>query len=555
MKKKLISIILIILLALLPLYVSAEEPAAPGGTNTETTPGGSVEGGEQESTQPEQKGIKVAVSKTEFYSDAEALVTVSIEANSGLKNFMFQIDYDKDNLEYTGFTLDKSVFTGATVLKEDPIQIAGVTTSDTGATGIVITLKFKAKEMAVVKTAYKVEVNTTASYIYDLTDTKADFENEAGYAMVVCKTHTYGEPERLEATCTEAGYEKKTCTVCGEVNETVIVAKGHLVTIWRELSASTCALQGEKEGTCISCNTLVTEQLPLNDHDFSEWIEYIAPTLESLGESRRTCFFCGYEEIQNIPKLVTGITDAESGVTMMGNDGLTFYGDSVFSAKQSLFKDLDENEKNKIKGLVESLVGKEPYSKYSVKFTDINGIPIVLEGTVTVSIPVDASLEGVVVVGVANSNITVLNATVSNSLATFTLGSMPEEFYILCDQKEESIVKTFQNIFADENGEVSTAGKIAGWVIIILIALILLGISATLIMLGVHQQKKKERLAAAAAQTETEFKMQTQTIPVSAVNETVQAEEQPETPEADEDQDYDETVRQMVQDWFDGDEM
>lgn len=549
--KKIISVLLILVLILIPIGVSAEETQPPAGDQTQTTPGGSEGEGEQ-TTPPEQKKIKAVVSKTEFFRDAEALVTVSVESNPGLKNFMFQIDYDKENLEYTGFTLDKSVFTGATVLYKDPIQIAGVTTSDNEVTGVVIGLKFKAKETAAVKVGYKVEINTSASYVYDLTDTKASFDTEAGYAMVVCKTHTYGEPERKEATCTEAGYEKKTCTVCAEVNETPIAAKGHTVLSWNEISVSTCAVAGEREGLCITCNLPVKETLPLNDHDFSEWIEYRAPTLDSLGESRRTCFFCGFEEVQNIPKLVTSVTDAQSGVTMIGNDGLTFYGDTIFSVRQALFKDLDENEKNKIKGLVESLVGKQPYSKYSVTFTDANGLPAVLEGTVTVTLPIDESLKGVVVVGVANSNITVLNAAVGGSLATFTLGSMPEEFYILCDEEEENIVKTFQNIFADEDGNVSTAGKIAGWVIIILIALVLLGLSATLILLGVHQQKRKERLAA-AVQTQTEFKMETEAAPVAPIPETVQEEQSAEG--VSEDEDYDQTVRQMVLDWFDGDEM
>lgn len=579
MKIRILSILLVLIMTFtLSVGVMAEGTDSGSNSNVQTAPGGSSEGGENtdtgnntgsvpdgdkdsdkegdetgSDTPTEQKSIKVEVSKTQFFRDAEALVTVSFTKNSGIKQFSFEITYDTENLEYTGFSLDKSVFTGVTVLNQNPIQIVGSAVSNTDATGIVLSLKFKAKENAKIKNPNKIEINKSASYVYNILDAKAKFEVESGYAMLVCKTHAFGENEHLEPTCTEKGYDKKVCTVCGDEQITEIDAKGHSVLAWQEISASTCAIQGEHQGECLNCKTMIVEKLPLNDHFFGDWIEYLAPTLDSLGEARRICANCEFEELRSIPKLITGITDPESGVTLLGNNGITFYGDTIFSARQTFFKDVDQNEKNRIKSLVQSLVGKQPYSKYSVKFADVNGNPIELGGTVTVSLPINSELKGVVIVGVINSYITVLNANIDGALATFTVGTMPDEFIVLYEEQGESIVKTFQNIFADDEGNVSTAGKVAGWVIMILIALVLLGISAMLILIGVHQQKKKERLeAGSAVEIADNFEMEqhNDTIPSTKEDIIPQTEENAEGL-VGEDDEYDEAVRQMVQDWFD----
>ena len=80
-------------------------------------------------------------------------------------------------------------------------------------------------------------------------------------AVTECVTHTYGDWAVVEqATCTAAGVQKHTCTVCGAEETAPIPATGHTA-VKDAAVAATCTTAGLTEGShCSVCNTVLTAQ-------------------------------------------------------------------------------------------------------------------------------------------------------------------------------------------------------------------------------------------------------------------------------------------------------
>ncbi len=85
-----------------------------------------------------------------------------------------------------------------------------------------------------------------------------------GYAKGTIE-HAWGEPEEgsRDATCTEPGFLKHTCTDCGAHEEIEIPAKGHIVPedSWTVTKEPTVDEKGEKQGKCSVCGQTVTEAI------------------------------------------------------------------------------------------------------------------------------------------------------------------------------------------------------------------------------------------------------------------------------------------------------
>lgn len=119
------------------------------------------------------------------------------------------------------------------------------------------------------------------------------------------------------ATCTTAGVESFSCSVCGEKKTESITPTGHSYSSWQKAdeslhkrvcsicgtedssahswdsgkvtTASNCLVPGEKTFTCAGCGAEKYEALPLADHAYGEW------TGDEKTHSR-TCDVCGKTE-------------------------------------------------------------------------------------------------------------------------------------------------------------------------------------------------------------------------------------------------------------------
>ena len=78
--------------------------------------------------------------------------------------------------------------------------------------------------------------------------------------QTVC-THTDMKVESAEATCTKDGYDRKTCTICGYVEEAVYNAYEHKYSS-ETTKEPTCSTEGEKIFTCTECGHSYSESIP-----------------------------------------------------------------------------------------------------------------------------------------------------------------------------------------------------------------------------------------------------------------------------------------------------
>lgn len=91
------------------------------------------------------------------------------------------------------------------------------------------------------------------TFLYDMTD--------------VCITHTFGEWTTVKAaTCTEAGSEKRVCSVCRTEETRTIAALGHKFGAWTVTTSATCTKAGVETRTCSVCSTSETRTVAALGH-------------------------------------------------------------------------------------------------------------------------------------------------------------------------------------------------------------------------------------------------------------------------------------------------
>lgn len=166
---------------------------------------------------------------------------------------------------------------------------------------------------------------------------------------VVSGVCTFGDwTVTKEATCTEAGQEKRTCSVCGKEETREISAKGHTWdTEWTIDVEPTCTSEGSKSHHCLDCDaktditviektahtagqavvenkvdeTCTTDgsydevvycqdcgaelsrehkTTTAHGHSYGEWTVVKAATCTEEGQEKRTCSICGNEETRSI---------------------------------------------------------------------------------------------------------------------------------------------------------------------------------------------------------------------------------------------------------------
>lgn len=139
-----------------------------------------------------------------------------------------------------------------------------------------------------------------------------------------------------EATCITAGIKKRTCNTCGYEDTQTIAATGHSWSSttgkctkcgescshsygsWTTTTAATCTTAGSQMRTCSICNKVEIQPIAIKGHTWSSstgkcttcgascshsygsWTTTTAATCTSAGSKKRTCSICGYVETQTI---------------------------------------------------------------------------------------------------------------------------------------------------------------------------------------------------------------------------------------------------------------
>lgn len=110
--------------------------------------------------------------------------------------------------------------------------------------------------------------------------------------------HTYGEPDWVAPTCTEKGYNKHICSVCGEWYATDEVEPlGHSYTENR--IEPNCLTDGSVTYHCNTCGDEYIEILPAEGHAYTSKLIKDS-TCTKLGEIQFTCTVCGDKQTESI---------------------------------------------------------------------------------------------------------------------------------------------------------------------------------------------------------------------------------------------------------------
>lgn len=106
-----------------------------------------------------------------------------------------------------------------------------------------------------------------------------------------------------EATVTSTGLKQRECSSCHKTETQTIdkLAHTHSYTSEVQFNAS-CTETGIMKYTC-SCGDSYTDTIPAKGHTFGEWDTVTAPTSDSTGLAMRNCTSCGKEETKVLDKL------------------------------------------------------------------------------------------------------------------------------------------------------------------------------------------------------------------------------------------------------------
>lgn len=108
---------------------------------------------------------------------------------------------------------------------------------------------------------------------------------------VPAQGHSYEASYEEEPSCTEGGYTRYVCSVCGDEKYEFSAMLGHNFGEWRETQAGTCVSVGEEERVCLRCGETERRTTAAGPHDYEKTI--VAPTCEEGGFTLYRCRYCG----------------------------------------------------------------------------------------------------------------------------------------------------------------------------------------------------------------------------------------------------------------------
>ncbi|MBQ7038869.1 MAG: leucine-rich repeat domain-containing protein [Clostridia bacterium] len=118
-------------------------------------------------------------------------------------------------------------------------------------------------------------------------------------------THKFSEWKVIKAaTCKEKGNATRICSICKEQEQKDLLATGHQVGEWIEVSA-TCTNDGACERTCVVCNETEKITIKALGHEFEKPIVIKEPTNNENGIKQGKCKRCGEETTEEIPALLS----------------------------------------------------------------------------------------------------------------------------------------------------------------------------------------------------------------------------------------------------------
>lgn len=112
---------------------------------------------------------------------------------------------------------------------------------------------------------------------------------------VSAKGHTYDEGVFVSTNCEAGGVLRRTCTVCGNINEdTKVGAQEHTFVEKEVIKAATCKEAGSSKFVCSVCGKEEVRDVPQKEHD-NQILEKKDATCTEEGHVKMKCKVCGEE--------------------------------------------------------------------------------------------------------------------------------------------------------------------------------------------------------------------------------------------------------------------
>ena len=140
----------------------------------------------------------------------------------------------------------------------------------------------------------------------------------SGHQVIEALGHSYGDWVTTTApTCTTAGKQAKTCSVCGDTQTQTVAATGHSWNSGVITTAATCTASGVKTFTCSACGGTKTESVAATGHNYV--LSGTTYTCTGCGDSYDTWFVSfqvptGVAAVERIEYQEGGITLPSAGV-------------------------------------------------------------------------------------------------------------------------------------------------------------------------------------------------------------------------------------------------
>ena len=296
------------------------------------------------------KKITVVYSERDFIKTAEYEVTVT---DVQIKNIKFSsypkktVYAENEAFDPTGIAITVTYNNGTTETVTENILYTGFSTDTIGKK--TVTLHYGGYQLN-----FEVEVVVAASHVHkegEFKLTKAPTCTEAGEETTTC-TVCYetvsrrtvpatghgaeSMPVQTKApTCTEAGETSTYCMICGGVvTVSDIFPLGHTEGEMQIVSNPTCTEKGVSKSFCTVCSAeiKVVESDALG-HSFGLWSMVLEPTGEAEGREERTCTVCSVTEARAVPKLEKIIVNGDYSATLNSSTAYFPYGSSFTAEK------------------------------------------------------------------------------------------------------------------------------------------------------------------------------------------------------------------------------
>ena len=116
-------------------------------------------------------------------------------------------------------------------------------------------------------------------------------------------SHTWDWVITIQPTCYSTGLKEKVCTVCGEINETESLQMlDHDNSGYEIIEEATCTEDGSEKYTCSMCGREEIKVIPALGHDYGQITVIKKPTCTDYGLGIHECKRCGMSEEEELPR-------------------------------------------------------------------------------------------------------------------------------------------------------------------------------------------------------------------------------------------------------------